>query len=96
MADIKVDIKVDRHAARADLESRGVFGWPTWSKEESEFPWTYDEVERCYFLEGEVIVTPDGGEPVAIKAGDFATFPSGMSCTWKVTRAIRKHYSFGD
>ncbi len=30
----------------------------------SEFPWTYDEPETCYFLEGEVTVTGEDGEVV--------------------------------
>ncbi|WP_457634434.1 cupin domain-containing protein, partial [Oceanithermus desulfurans] len=28
----------------------GVFGWPVWTKEESTFPWTYEDAETCYFL----------------------------------------------
>ena len=74
----------------AEMES-----WPTWQKEPSEFPWHYDERERCCFLEGDVVVTPDGGEPVAMGAGDFVTFPEGMSCTWVISKDVRKHYMFG-
>ncbi len=37
-------------------------------------------------------MTPDGGDPVVIKAGDLVTFPRGMSCTWKITSAVSKHY----
>ena len=29
----------------------------------------------CFFFKGEVTVTPTGGEPVQIKAGDMAVFP---------------------
>ena len=32
--------------------------------------------------------------PVEVKKGDFVTFPKGMSCTWKITKDIRKHYTF--
>jgi uncharacterized cupin superfamily protein len=39
-------------------------------------------------LKGKVTVTPDGGAPVEIKAGDYVTFPAGMKCTWEV-RPIR-------
>jgi uncharacterized cupin superfamily protein len=45
-------------------------------------------------LEGRVVVTPNGGPPTEIVAGDFVTFPAGMSCTWDVKEPIRKHYSF--
>lgn len=89
------EITVEHQPSRQSLEGRGVFDWPIWEKEPSEFPWHYDERERCYFLEGEVVVTPRGGVPVQIKAGDFVTFPEGMSCTWRVLKAVRKHYLFG-
>lgn len=37
--------------------------------------------KRLLAVQGEVIVTPNGGEPVHIQAGDLCTFPAGMSCT---------------
>lgn len=88
-------IKVDRNPGEKDIEKLGVRKWPIWEKEVSEFPWSYDEPETCLFLEGEVTVTPEGGAPVAIGKGDLVTFPRGMSCTWKVTKPVRKHYRFG-
>ena len=30
----------------------------------STFTWTYGDQETCLLLEGDVTVTPDGGEPV--------------------------------
>ena len=77
------------------LEQLGVKSWPIWTKEVSEFPWYYDDKETCLVLEGQVVVTPKGGEPVEINAGDFVEFPAGMSCVWKITKDIRKHYNFG-
>jgi len=88
-----IEIVHDPHPSR--LGELRVREWPIWTKEVSEFPWTYDEPETCYFLEGEVVVTPDQGEPVVVKAGDLVTFPSGLSCTWKVVKPVRKHYRFG-
>jgi len=78
-----------------ELKQRGVEQWPIWTKEASEFPWTYDEKETCYILEGKVIVTPEAGAPVEIKKGDFVEFPVGLNCTWKIVQDIRKHYQFG-
>ena len=78
------------------IESMGIKGWPIWIKEVSEFPWYYDEKETCLILEGQVFVTPDDGEPVEINVGDLVEFPAGMSCVWKITRDIRKHYKFGE
>jgi len=89
-----MEIKVVHNPPKEELEKMGVFNWPIWTKEVSEFPWTYDMEETCYFLEGRVVVTPDGGEPVEVGAGDLVTFPRGMSCTWKVIEPVRKHYNF--
>ncbi|MGB3398675.1 MAG: cupin domain-containing protein [Candidatus Deferrimicrobiaceae bacterium] len=83
------------HATEENLNSIGVFTWPIWEKEASEFPWTYDDREMCYLLEGDVIVTPEGGEPVRFGKGDLVTFPAGMRCRWKITKDVRKHYRFG-
>lgn len=87
-------IRIEQQVARETLESMGVFGWPIWEKEPSEFPWTYDATETCYLLEGEVEVTPDGGETVRFGAGDLVTFPAGMHCRWVISKAVRKHYHF--
>lgn len=87
-------ITVDRKPPRQRLQQLGVFGWPVWSKEISVFPWRYDCEETCYFLAGEVVVTPDGGDPVVMEEGDLVTFPAGLSCTWDIRRAVRKHYRF--
>lgn len=87
-------IKVERHPAPARLNELGVPRWPIWTKEVSEFPWTYDSQETCYFLEGEVVVTPKGGEPVKMGKGDLVTFPPGMSCTWRISKDVKKHYKF--
>ena len=90
------EIKIEKNPEPGRLEQLGVKSWPIWTKEESEFPWSYSDSETCYLLEGEVEVTPVGGQPVKFGQGDLVTFPKGMSCTWKISRAVRKHYTFGD
>lgn len=88
-------ISVQHNPSEATLDEMGVRSWSTWTKEVSTFPWTYDDSETCFFLEGEVVVTPSGGEPVSMGKGDLVTFPAGMSCTWDVRRPVKKHYRFG-
>lgn len=88
-------IIVNHRPTEQELDALGVRRWPIWTKEVSEFPWTYDEPETCLFLEGDVVVTPDGEAPVAIRKGDLVTFPRGMSCTWKIGAPVKKHYRFG-
>ena len=88
-------VQVEHHPDPKRLDELGVRQWNIWEKEVSEFPWHYDEQEICFFLEGDVQVTPDGGAPVRFGEGDLVTFPAGMSCTWKVIKPVRKHYRFG-
>jgi uncharacterized cupin superfamily protein len=85
-------ISVEKNVAPEKLGRLGVDRWPVWEKEASEFPWSYDSDETCYILSGEVVVTPDDGEPVTIVTGDLVTFPRGMSCRWDIRKKIRKHY----
>ena len=88
-------IEVVSQPSEDTLTELGVRSWPQWGCEVSTFPWTYDEAETCFFLEGDVIVTPENGEAVRVGAGQLVTFPAGMSCTWDVKTKVRKHYQFG-
>ena len=88
-------IVIEHNPSEEQLEQRGIFGWPIWEKEESEFPWHYDAQETCYLLEGQVTVTPESGPAVTFGAGDLVVFPAGLTCTWKITEPVRKHYTFG-
>lgn len=89
------EIIVESGASAERQRELGVAGWPVWEKEVSRFPWVYDASETCYLIAGEVIVTPEGGTPVAVRAGDLAVFPAGMRCEWNVVSPLRKHYRFG-
>ena len=88
-------IMVEKNPGEERLRELGVSKWGIWTKEVSKFPWQYDESETCYFLEGDVIVTPEGRKPLRIGQGDLVTFPQGMSCVWDIRKPVRKHYRFG-
>ena len=66
---------------------------PVWECGISEFDWHYDSQETCLLLEGEVTVGHDGGS-VSFGSGDYVVFPRGLSCVWKVTKPVKKHYIF--
>jgi uncharacterized cupin superfamily protein len=85
-------ILVEHDPSPMKLEVLGVESWPIWTKEVSRFPWNYDRTEMCYLLEGDVLVTPDGGEPVRISAGDLVTFLADLRCTWDIRMPVKKHY----
>ncbi|MEA3412981.1 MAG: cupin domain-containing protein [Pseudomonadota bacterium] len=88
-------IQYERNPSPAKLEVMGVYDWPVWEKGASTFDWRYDTRETCYFVEGEVSVTPVGEAPVRLVAGDLVTFPEGMQCTWQILQPVVKHYSLG-
>lgn len=69
--------------------------WGEWSKETSEFPWSYSETETCYILDGEARVTDSKGNEIHFKKGDMVRFDQGVECTWKIMSDIRKKYLFG-
>ena len=87
-------IKVVSNPTPDQLRSLGVAEWEIWECEPTEYPHTYEDHETCYVLRGEVTVTPDGAEPVKIGPGDLVEFDKGLKCTWKITKAVRKHYVF--
>lgn len=50
------------------------------------------EAEFAYFMEGDVTFTPDGGQPIAIKAGDTVWFPPHTNGVWDIKTKARKTY----
>jgi len=88
-----MEIKVQK-LTQGELRKMGVFGWPIWEKETSHFPWVYNSIEECYFLEGEVSVETKDGKSVSFGQGDFVSFPKGLSCTWNIKKPVKKHYNF--
>ncbi|KMO79343.1 hypothetical protein BST22_24105 [Mycolicibacterium chubuense] len=54
--------------------------------------WRQDENEVIYVLSGRMTVTPDGGEPLEVGAGDIAVFPLGWTGTWVIHETLRKVY----
>ena len=90
---MQVTVKKPSEAEKQAMKSR-----PVWTCGVSEFDWYYGSEETCLLLEGEVTVTYDGGSgnpaSVSFGAGDYVTFPEGLSCVWKVTKPVKKHYIF--
>ena len=74
-------------------ESATAAKWPIWTKEKSEFDWSYSQIEQCLILEGEVDVVA-GSKKWSFKAGDYVVFPKGLQCKWIVKKAVKKHYNF--
>ena len=77
-----------------DREREEAGNWPIWEKEPSTFDWHYDRKETCLLLEGKVTVEAEG-QAVSFGEGDLVMFPQGLSCVWKISETVKKHYKFG-
>jgi uncharacterized cupin superfamily protein len=91
MTSEKIQIK---KLSKEEFENLKIKDWPIWEKEASEFPWEYDETEKCYIIEGEAEITTEDGKKFKIKKDDFVIFQKGLKCNWKIIKDIKKYYSF--
>ena len=46
------------------------------------------------FQEGYCVITPDGMEPIHLRAGDIFVVEPGMKGTWEVVETVRKYFVF--
>lgn len=83
-----------RKPSREELETMGVFTWPTWEKGKSVFPWVYTTDETCFIEEGRVKVTLKDGRNLFFEKGDFVVFPMGLECDWEILEPVTKRYSY--
>ena len=85
---MNITVKKATEAQKSEMQSK-----PVWECDVSEFDWYYSDEENCLIVEGEVTVSYDGGN-VSFGVGDYVIFPKGLSCVWKVTKPVKKHYIF--
>lgn len=52
--------------------------------------------ETITLIEGSVTITPEGGEPVTVAAGDVAFIPEGTRARWEVHETVRKGFHSHD
>lgn len=61
-----------------------------WECTAGTFKWVYTKDEALVVVSGEAFIsTADGGER-RLGPGDFAFFPAGNTCTWRVPDRVRK------
>ncbi len=48
--------------------------------------------EFCHFIAGRCTFTPDGGEPIAIGAGDALMMPANTTGVWDIQETVRKTF----
>ncbi|MCB1391388.1 MAG: cupin domain-containing protein [Rhodobiaceae bacterium] len=63
-----------------------------WESTPGKWHMTYEEWEYCHILSGISIITPDGGTPQTVRAGDAFLLRRGFSGTWETVETTRKEY----
>ena len=86
-------IVVEKNLSDGRKAELGIASWNIWDCDVREFRLGFQcESEHSYILEGEIVVTPDGGESVTLVPGDYVIFPDGLTSMWSVTKTLKKHY----
>lgn len=82
------------------MQTRGVTLWEdgnasagVWECTAGPSRWLLETHEVIHLVRGRMTVTPDGGAPTEISAGDVAIFPRGWSGTWDIHEPVRKVYA---
>ncbi len=65
-----------------------------WECEPGTYHATYTAYEYVVLIEGRIVITPDGGAPVTVTAGDAFVVEPDFKGTWKIEEKVRKHFDF--
>jgi uncharacterized protein len=55
---------------------------------------TYTAYEYVVLIAGRIVITPDGGVPVTVEAGDAFVVEKDFKGTWVIEENVRKHFDF--
>lgn len=63
-----------------------------WESTKGAFSFRLEHWEFFHVIAGMVIVTPEGGEPITLRAGDALLMEPGFTGRWEVVETMLKHY----
>ena len=63
-----------------------------WEATPGTYHATYASFEFVHLIEGKLTITPDGGAPVKLAAGDSFVVEAGFTGEWKIEKKVRKHF----
>jgi uncharacterized protein len=72
-------------------DGSSVSGW--WSATPGTYHATYTDLEFVHMIEGEIVITPDGGAPVTVTAGDAFVVEKDFVGTWEIKKEVFKHFT---
>lgn len=65
-----------------------------WEATPGTYHATYKSYEFVHMISGRIVITPDGGTPVIVQAGDAFVVEADFKGTWKIEEVVRKHFDF--
>ncbi|MBY0351957.1 cupin domain-containing protein [Tabrizicola sp.] len=65
-----------------------------WECTKGSYHATYTAYEYVVLIRGRIVITPDGGTPVTVQAGDAFVVEKDFKGTWKIEEDVRKHFDF--
>ena len=65
-----------------------------WEATPGTYHATYTAYEFVHMIAGRIIITPDGGTPVTVSAGDAFVVEADFKGTWEILETVRKHFDF--
>ncbi len=78
------------HWARVSAPGEPAYYAGVWTAEPSTFNFAFELNETAVILEGEIVVTQEGGPTLHLRAGDVATFPKGARTRWEIRSRLKK------
>jgi uncharacterized cupin superfamily protein len=72
-------------------DGSSISGW--WGATPGTYRATYAAPEFVHMIEGEIVITPDGGKPVTVKGGDAFVVEKDFIGTWKIEKEVFKHFT---
>lgn len=65
-----------------------------WECTRGSYHATYTAYEYVVLIAGRIVITPDGGVPVTVQAGDAFVVEKDFKGTWRIEEDVRKHFDF--
>ena len=76
-------------------EETAYVGMSRFTKKADLRSWTLPERETVLILEGSARIEIHGGPTLELEVGDMASFPKGVTTTWRLTLPFREMWFFG-
>ena len=85
-----LDGKPEARARRLTLLDDSGLSATLWQSNAGRFEWHYGSDELVHILDGEVEITPPGGQPFTARQGDVFFVPRGSVLHWNVRDHVKK------